>query len=207
MIDQMCYNEGNINDKGVQACLAPVRLLSTEREKLSMDSLNHTTSPLPCYLYVIVCGDACKIGITADPANRISYLQTANPQPLTVACLLQCEDQDAALQLELLLHRRYANHHIRGEWFSVSADTVVADMNFALAVAGMNHVPVFMTGDMPKPTSLTNPAAPRVPSATNIAKQWLKDNPDKAHLPLRELESMIGVGKDSIAKARKEFAQ
>lgn len=47
----------------------------------------------------------------------------------------------------------------------------------------------------------------RVSTAVEIARQWFTDNPDKAGLPLRQLEDMIGVGKDSIAKARKEINQ
>lgn len=45
----------------------------------------------------------------------------------------------------------------------------------------------------------------RVSTAVEIAKKWLADNPDKANLSLRTLEEMIGVGKDSIAKARKDM--
>ncbi len=47
----------------------------------------------------------------------------------------------------------------------------------------------------------------RVSSATQQAKQWLSENPDKAGLPLRQLSEMIGVGKDSIAKALREISQ
>jgi hypothetical protein len=45
----------------------------------------------------------------------------------------------------------------------------------------------------------------RVSSAVDKARQWLTDNPDKADMPVRELADMIGVGKDSVAKARKEM--
>ncbi|MTV80934.1 hypothetical protein GM546_13920, partial [Streptococcus pneumoniae] len=79
-----------------------------------MTTSDSTTTSSPCYLYLVVCGDACKICITSDPANRISYLQTANPQLLTVVCLLQCQDENTALHLEFLVHRRYADQRIRG---------------------------------------------------------------------------------------------
>lgn len=45
----------------------------------------------------------------------------------------------------------------------------------------------------------------RVATAVDIARQWLADNPDKADLPVRQLAEMIGVGKDSVAKAKKEI--
>lgn len=45
----------------------------------------------------------------------------------------------------------------------------------------------------------------RSSSAVDTAYQWLIDNPDKISLPLRELEEVIGVGKDAIAKAKKRL--
>lgn len=47
----------------------------------------------------------------------------------------------------------------------------------------------------------------RVSSAVDIARQWLADNPDKADMPVRQLADLIGVGKDSVAKARKEIGR
>lgn len=47
----------------------------------------------------------------------------------------------------------------------------------------------------------------RVSTAVEIARQWFTDNPEKINLPLRQLEVEIGVGKDSINKARKEINQ
>lgn len=39
-------------------------------------------------------------------------------------------------------------------------------------------------------------------NAVDTARQWLIDNPSQANLPVRQLAEMIGVGKDSVAKAR-----
>jgi hypothetical protein len=47
----------------------------------------------------------------------------------------------------------------------------------------------------------------RVSSAVDIALDYLKDNPDTANLTVRELGDLIGVGKDSAAKARKIFSE
>lgn len=47
----------------------------------------------------------------------------------------------------------------------------------------------------------------RVSSAVDIARQWLADNPDKVDMPVRQLADLIGVGKDSVAKARKEIGR
>jgi hypothetical protein len=47
----------------------------------------------------------------------------------------------------------------------------------------------------------------RVSSAVDIALDYLRDNPDTANLTVRELGDLIGVGKDSAAKARKIFSE
>lgn len=45
----------------------------------------------------------------------------------------------------------------------------------------------------------------RVYSAVDKALEYLQDNPDAVNLTVRELGDVAGVGKDSAAKARKEF--
>lgn len=42
-----------------------------------------------------------------------------------------------------------------------------------------------------------------VSKATDKAYQWLSENPDMQGKPVRELAEIIGVGKDSVAKAKK----
>jgi hypothetical protein len=46
----------------------------------------------------------------------------------------------------------------------------------------------------------------RVSSAVDKAYQWLVDNPDKMDMSVRELADVIGVGKDSVAKARNKIS-
>jgi hypothetical protein len=43
----------------------------------------------------------------------------------------------------------------------------------------------------------------RVSSATDTAYEWLLANPDSQNKPVRELAEIIGVGKDSVAKAKR----
>ena len=45
----------------------------------------------------------------------------------------------------------------------------------------------------------------RASSAVDMATEWLIANPDKLDLSVRELADMIGVGKDSVARAKKEL--
>jgi len=66
-------------------------------------------------VYVIQAGDdgPVKIGYTSGPAEkRLRGLQTGNPYKLRI---LKVFDGDERHESEL--HRRFAGHRIRGEWF------------------------------------------------------------------------------------------
>jgi hypothetical protein len=47
----------------------------------------------------------------------------------------------------------------------------------------------------------------RLSNATDEAYQWLIDNPDSQAKTVRELAEIIGVGKDSVAKAKKRLSE
>lgn len=80
------------------------------------------------YVYLIASGKAVKIGIADNPKNRLSSLQTANYESLRIYCAFQCESRSKAIQLEGLLHKRYAANKLKGEWFSVAPEKVVTDV-------------------------------------------------------------------------------
>ena len=65
------------------------------------------------YLVQACDGGPVKIGSSDSPADRLRGLQTGNPRDLMIA-LLTCIP-------EAELHRRYADRHIRGEWFYACA--------------------------------------------------------------------------------------
>lgn len=97
---------------------------------------NHTSNS--CCVYVIQSqSGAVKIGIATDVSARLSELQTGNHETLTAVYRLEVENRQKALALESLLHQRYANTSMRGEWFRVNAEQLIADMRFVLAVAGI----------------------------------------------------------------------
>ncbi len=64
-----------------------------------------------------------KIGITADPQQRLSQLQSGNSDLLSIEGLAIGSEI-----AEYVLHVRFSQHHIRGEWFR-PADEVVAFMD------------------------------------------------------------------------------
>ena len=68
------------------------------------------------YVYVIQSGSdgAIKIGISKNPEQRLSQLQTSNPKELRILYAWQVED---ATMLERHLHFVFAEYRLSGEWF------------------------------------------------------------------------------------------
>lgn len=63
--------------------------------------------------------DAVKIGLATCPGHdyRVATLQTASPDEFVVFGMLH----GVTCGLEAAIHRRFANDHIRGEWFRISS--------------------------------------------------------------------------------------
>ena len=61
--------------------------------------------------------NALKIGKADDVDDRLSTLQTGNPNPLIILYTIKCRSDWHALDLEKKLHERFDALHIRGEWF------------------------------------------------------------------------------------------
>jgi hypothetical protein len=76
----------------------------------------------PQSVYFIQPGEiqVVKIGIcTGSPGQRMASLQTGCWEKLRILGTL-----DGGRPLELELHHKFHNHHIRGEWFRLDADIV-----------------------------------------------------------------------------------
>lgn len=67
------------------------------------------------WVYFVQVGDGgpIKIGITHDVAQRLAFLQTANPGDLRLLCSIR-----GGKEVERELHARFAAFRLRGEWFS-----------------------------------------------------------------------------------------
>lgn len=78
-----------------------------------------------CYVYVMRNEDngANKIGISNAPKYREHTLQSQEP---SVNIVFYCEfpTRNAALQVESEMHEKYAQYHIRGEWFAIPHNIV-----------------------------------------------------------------------------------
>jgi len=87
------------------------------------DDLARPFEPMPGadgYIYAIEANRGqVKIGMAAEPRQRLSGLQTGSPIELTLLAAGAAEEPKAA---EKELHRRYADDRIRGEWFRLGRE-------------------------------------------------------------------------------------
>lgn len=64
------------------------------------------------YVYFIKCLDKIKIGYTTDVERRMKQLKIGNGEKLELIYKMQCERYT-----ENVLHKKYKNFHITGEWY------------------------------------------------------------------------------------------
>lgn len=75
------------------------------------------------YIYVIGdgVGNVVKIGYTDTPLKRLGQIQTSNPTPLHLLCILP-----GTRHIEQQLHRRFARRCVHGEWFDFKQENAVS---------------------------------------------------------------------------------
>lgn len=78
-----------------------------------------------------------KIGKTENhPADRLDQLQTGNPRKLKIYRWLQVENHNI---VEEFLHVRFAEVHVRGEWYCITPDDIDAECK---TIAGNNNATI-----------------------------------------------------------------
>jgi Meiotically up-regulated gene 113 len=76
----------------------------------------------PTYVYVISAGEAAvKVGLATRPAERLSALQTAHYQHLTLFYSIACTAHEA-VEVERRAHQILKDKRLSGEWFSVTPE-------------------------------------------------------------------------------------
>lgn len=82
------------------------------------------------FVYLISCAETniVKIGYSLNPQRRLETLQSANPSKLTLQGAWP-----GTMQREQYIHRELRQFRISGEWFYLSAPTVLAKMTELLA--------------------------------------------------------------------------
>lgn len=86
--------------------------------------------------------DAIKVGIGANPTERVTVLQIGNPNELML--LAACPGTKA---MEQLIHRHLAGWRIRGEWFEANVHVLAS---VCLIASGEDIALDLRTGDMPE---------------------------------------------------------
>ena len=73
----------------------------------------------PSFVYLISTADKTKvkIGVSDNPEERKSTLQTASGSALKIDHLILFKDRSDAFSAESFLKKHYKSQHIRGEWF------------------------------------------------------------------------------------------
>lgn len=74
------------------------------------------------FLYLIgAVNGLTKIGITQNIRGRFAAIDSSSPIDLHVVYLL---NSSKARQIEIELHRKYANKRVKGEWFNLDSDNI-----------------------------------------------------------------------------------
>lgn len=85
-------------------------------------------------IYVIATENAtiCKIGISDNPAARLKQLQTGNAEILKIHHTVELGSRRKAELIESLIHKNNSTHRMKGEWFNMSIDDAIAEVDFHL---------------------------------------------------------------------------
>lgn len=122
--ETLTYLQREMGRRGLESLSKTVRALLR-------DSLfKSTQEESVCYLVSTRQGFV-KIGQTNNLTRRLSQLQTANPEPLTLLLVLR-----GGADTERALHQRFAQHRTRGEWFDLDIEHI------GEAASGFEVVPV-----------------------------------------------------------------
>lgn len=82
--------------------------------------------------YFISDGEYVKIGISNNVRYRMSMMQTGNAKKLLLLACFDFPFRDLAATTERLLHIKYKNKRISGEWYDILRDPFfVALINYA----------------------------------------------------------------------------
>ena len=174
------------------------------------DTMSEHTSPQSKstnYVYLIEPdGDNfTKIGITDDPRIRLCRLQTGNPRLLVLRYLIPCESAEEARAIEQVLHFAFGRYAAVGEWFEVSADSVIAFWQQMCKVAqnvGERTIdePNLSLREQGKTVSFS------LAKTQQDVIDYLQANPDSVDVPGKVLAKLIGASEATVSRARRIYS-
>ena len=71
-----------------------------------------------------------KIGHSVNPDKRCSQLQTGRLEKIRVLYTKEI-DKEIVEVIEKLIHKQLSVHKVRGEWFNLSLDDMIMEIDFA----------------------------------------------------------------------------
>jgi Meiotically up-regulated gene 113 len=85
------------------------------------------------FIYVIAARDEgpCKIGFSNSPEERLKQLQTGHPEQLVLRHTVELEAKQGKL-LERMIHKTLKHQRSVGEWFNLSVDAAIGEVDFAV---------------------------------------------------------------------------
>lgn len=72
-----------------------------------------------CFVYFISDGQFVKIGKAKNVKSRLSSIQVSSPRECKILALIPCADEASALKAEQILHSRFSEYRMSGEWFNI----------------------------------------------------------------------------------------
>ena len=75
------------------------------------------------YVYVLRCGDHVKIGYSTNMMARLRQFQTHAPDYVHLIVMMRGDRR-----YEKELHRRFSDHRVRGEWFTLEVLPGIFDL-------------------------------------------------------------------------------
>lgn len=73
------------------------------------------------FVYILEGGGYCKIGRTCNPNKRIAQISPKLPFDTTLVHMIPTDD---SLRLEAILHERFENKRVNGEWFNLDREDI-----------------------------------------------------------------------------------
>lgn len=213
----MWYNTGvRISETAVLQTPPPLTMIATGGLTMGDSySIPADTETQRTFVYFIAAGSTpIKIGVSNDPAARLADLQTAHYQKLTLLYSIECVTRSAAFELETAFHRWYGEAKIRNEWFEVSPQKIADDIQLLMHLAGsmvaaVQHVSPEQIEKIEsraaKKLAARSVLHTRTADGLNKALEWFTANPEQAGRSVRDLEREIGVGRDTISRARRQW--
>lgn len=110
---------------------------------------NEPRQPRWGFIYVMECEGFYKIGWSADPEQRLRAMQPCNPFQISLMGTVAAFDTQ-----ESIWHERFADRHVRGEWFRISQAETERVLQEPLAEVPRRFKRVFVRGPRTRRTAL-----------------------------------------------------